>query len=156
MNRLTDVRNSVALGLIAMCCGLLPGCRESKHEDSSHVHEEHFPAHWPVTIFVAADRLQALHADPKSGVSSASVSAEKQWVDLFRWLPELAADSDLTKSDFDRIDAISLKYAILFEKMLEQGQTIETMKSQAGVLDAIEMLQSICQTELRRLQSLQQ
>ena len=95
-------------------------------------------------------RIDYLQKGPESWVSP-----EQQWVDLFRWLPELAADSELSKIEFDQIDAISLKHGISMEKMLEQGKTLEQMKAEPGVSEAIATLQQICREELQRLQTLE-
>jgi len=147
---------ALGLGMLVIGFCLSHGCNAGQTSESTNAHEEHFPPHWPETIFVAADRLAALGSGPAEKAPDSWVSLEQQWVDLFRWLPELAADSELSKIDFDQIDAISLKYGISMEKMLEQGKTLEQMRAEPGVSEAIATLQQICREELQRLQTLEQ
>ena len=147
---------ALGLGMLAIVLCLSFGCNAGEKTESSDAHEEHFPPHWPETIFVAADRLAALESGASEKGPDSWVSLEQQWVDLFRWLPELAADSELSKNDFDQIDAISSKHGISMEKMLEQGKKLEQMKAEPGVSEAIAKLQQICRQELQRLQTLEQ
>jgi hypothetical protein len=147
---------ALGLGMLAIVLCLSFGCNAGEKSESTDAHEEHFPPHWPETIFVAADRLAVLESGSAEKGPDSWVSLEQQWVDLFRWLPELAADSELSKNDFDRIDAISLKHGISMEKMLEQGKKLEQMKAEPGVTEAIATLQQICRQELQRLKTLEQ
>jgi hypothetical protein len=147
---------ALRLGIFMLVFCLGYGCNAGKKSESTDAHEEHFPPHWPETIFVATDRLAALESGSAEKGPDSWVSLEQQWVDLFRWLPELAADSELSKNDFDRIDAISLKHGISMEKMLEQGKKLEQMKAEPGVSEAIATLQQICRQELQRLQTSEQ
>lgn len=148
----------LCLGTLVTWFCMFSGCYGGKQSDSTapqEQREQHFPPHWPETIFVAAERLAALEADGLEKDSSTLVSLEQEWVDLFRWLPELAADSEISKADFDRIDAINMKFGVTMEKMLEQGKTLKQMKSEPGILESIALIQQICREELQRLQSLE-
>ena len=124
-------------------------------DDSAHSEHEHFPAHWPVTIFAASERLTALGGDRGQLDSKEGVSFEREFIDLIRWLPELTADSDLKEPDFNRIDLWSSKYAPLFESMLGEGGTMEAMLAVDGLDFAIKELQKIVQAESERLAAIQ-
>ena len=153
---LAGIFQTLRLGMLVIGFCLSNGCIVGPKSESTDAHEEHFPPHWPETIFVATDRLAALESGSAEKAPDSLVSLEQQWVDLFRWLPELAADSELSKNDFDQIDAISLKHGIRMEKMLEQGKTLEQLIAEPGVAEAIATLQKICREESQRLQTLEQ
>ena len=75
---------------------------EAGHEDE-HDHEHHhvdhlIPDHYPDDFYAAAQRLSELveaFSIGKKVKSKGGVSAEKEYSDLLRWLPELAADLSL-------------------------------------------------------------
>lgn len=122
---------------------------------ADHLEHEHFPAHWPSTIFAASDRLVALKGHSGQWTNTEGVSVERELVDLIRWLPELTADSDLNESDFDRIDSWSSRLAPLLERKLNEGGEMESMLAIDGIGDAIAELQRIVQAESERLAAIQ-
>ena len=73
---------------------MLVGCYTTPKEEEE---EEHFPPHWPVTVFDASKRLKQI-MDSDGVVESKATSIEREIVDLIVWLPELIADSDKTKT----------------------------------------------------------
>ena len=87
---------------------------EAGHEDE-HDHEHHhvdhlIPDHYPDNFYAAAQRLSELveaFANGKKVSSKGDVSAEKEYSDLLRWLPELAADTDLLEPEWNEVDQFS-------------------------------------------------
>jgi hypothetical protein len=134
---------------------LFSGCKQQSSSSDKVEHEEHFPSHWPVTLFAASDRLTRLYAGDAVELTDTKVSFEQEWVDLFRWLPELAADSELTKSDFDKVDAISTRFAIPLEKMYGGKSSFDKMRSVDGMPEALTLLQQICNDEQKRLDAIE-
>ena len=134
---------------------LFSGCKQQSSSGDKVEHEEHFPGHWPVTLFAASDRLIRLHVGDAAELTDSKVSFEQEWVDLFRWLPELAADSELTKSEFDKVDAISTRFAVPLEKMLGEKSSFEKMRSVDGMPEALALLQQICSDERTRLDAIE-
>ncbi|MEC9116371.1 MAG: hypothetical protein VX607_05850, partial [Planctomycetota bacterium] len=87
---------------------------EAGHEDE-HDHEHHhvdhlIPDHYPDDFYAAAQRLSELveaFSIGKKVKSKGGVSAEKEYSDLLRWLPELAADTDLLEPEWNEVDQFS-------------------------------------------------
>ena len=141
--------------LIAIACS---GCNRNLQTDrakaGSKSEHEHFPVHWPKTIFNATDRLNALRRDPMQTAVPPSIPVEKEWLDLIRWLPELVADSDLSESDFTEIDAWSIKYLALVESKLSKGCTLAELVSVDGVSSHMDSLTEVCRMERERIEKL--
>lgn len=143
-------------GVTVAWIGSVAGCYNGNNAGDAEEPEQHFPPHWPETISAATDRLAALAGGSAEKAPHVLVSLEQEWVDLFRWLPELAADSEISKGDFDRIDEVASKYGIQMEKMLEKGNTLKQMTSEPGLAEALAWMQEISLKESSRIQNLEQ
>jgi len=90
-------------------CGISGCFKTATPEEPKHER----PAHKPYSFSAAVERLERLerlHAEISRDLTSprnqtADIFAE--YFDVVRWLPELAADSDLSKELWDRIDTQS-------------------------------------------------
>lgn len=107
----------------------------SGHDDHDEHHPEHFvPEHKPKDFHDLAgqlyDRVQDLAKPPALSVSGdlARTEAIQQFRDIIGWIPELAADSDLQKSDWDAAVALGVELDTLWASHLKSSAT--------GVLDA--------------------
>ena len=135
---------------------LLPfaGCRNqssaSSQEEESH---EHFPVHWPKTIFAASERMSELSKSVEATSSNPEITVEREFIDLIRWLPELAADSELSEKDFNRIDAWSTKTVLLLEEQVTNGKKLKDLVELDGLISNVEMLADVCRLELDRTRS---
>ncbi|QDU30257.1 hypothetical protein ETAA8_53760 [Anatilimnocola aggregata] len=97
---------SLILGLLSLVGGIV-GCGSEAKSD--HL-EHHVPAHRPHDLGEAVQvilvRWEALErewqADPVAARQKLS-----ELIDIVRWLPEIAADSDLAEADWNRVQAIS-------------------------------------------------
>jgi len=84
------------------------GCGDSADE----AHLEHvIPHHKPASAALAVDQLQVRGAERFSGASSADQTAELS--DIISWLPELAADTDVRRPQWERIRDISVELSRL-------------------------------------------
>ena len=94
-------RRSLAIGLL-----LLVGCDRAASVGPA---EHHAPAHLPADYASAVVRLQELHGEILGGRtrSDDSLDAFAEWEDLVRWLPGLAAETDLPEELWNRIADIS-------------------------------------------------
>jgi hypothetical protein len=100
------------LGLLAMAIlASLAGCGAAgdHHSEDDHL-EHHVPAHRPHDLAEAvtqiSQRWPRLEASPGlAGEERAIALAEL--ADIVRWLPELAADSDMEEGPWNRVHAIS-------------------------------------------------
>jgi len=92
---------TLALILLA---AILAGCGEGENQKTSHFEHDHeMPDHWPNDLADSAlkirDRL-SMHQrfpDLRSEMTS-------QIIDIVSWVPEIAADTDLTEEEWIPID----------------------------------------------------
>jgi hypothetical protein len=97
---------------IALATCLLPliaGCGSGgAHPESEH----HVPAHKPADFPAAVRRLQELHAEILAGArhrAADEINAYDEMADIVKWLPELAADSDVPKEPWDQICSLAAR-----------------------------------------------
>jgi hypothetical protein len=119
---------------------MLGGCYTAPKEEEE---EEHFPPHWPVTVFDASKRLKQI-SDSNGAVESKATSIEREFVDLMIWLPELVADSDMTKTEFDEIDSWASKLASEGEVLLGKDAKIAELLRLKGLQESLVALQKLC------------
>ena len=94
------------LAFAGWCALALTGCLASP--DPGAEAEHHRPAHKPAEYPAAVARLRELHEEILSGAvprPSDQIEVHQELSDVVRWLPELAADSDLGKDAWDKIHA---------------------------------------------------
>jgi len=126
------------------------GCRGPNAEEHE---EEHFPPHWPNTIFEASDRLRMI-VDTNGVVESKATSIEQELLDLLEWIPELIADSDMSKADFDSVDPMVVQLAKRIEKGAGEGRSIKDLIATPGLEEAVKRLKQLCEREQARLDAL--
>ncbi len=119
---------------------MLGGCYTAPKEEEE---EEHFPPHWPVSVFEASKRLKQI-SDSNGAVESKATSIEREFVDLVIWLPELVADSDMTKIEFDEIDSWASKLASEGEMLLGKDAKIAELLRLNGLQESLLALQKLC------------
>lgn len=90
----------VAVLLAAASSG---GCAQSLDEHAEH----HDPPHFPGDFVVAVERLRSIQvaASKHEAISSAHPDGDVvlEAADLLHWLPQLAADSDLKRADWNEM-----------------------------------------------------
>lgn len=98
MNRFI-VKRVYSLGIV-LVLATITGCGEEK--ESLHEMDHVTPAHWPGNLQDAAskisERVQRISA--KIGSESDLQLAETELRELIEWVPEVAADSDLSEEDW--------------------------------------------------------
>ena len=92
-----------SLALILLTA-LLLGCGEGKNQKTSHFEHDHeMPDHWPRDLADSAlkirDRLRMHQRFPDLRPKMIS-----EIIDIVSWVPEIAADTDLTEEDWIPID----------------------------------------------------
>ena len=115
------------LDLLIVCslaCALVStGCTTEKSAElqvleqqsggHDHNHDHGIPDHKPVSLADAVNQMPKRHALTISEFSAGHVDRAEQELrelnDFVRWLPELAADSDLGEIDWNLAQSISLK-----------------------------------------------
>ncbi len=130
---------------------------EADHDhDHEHKHEhehEHFPAHWPREIFQASERLDGLLRGTLP--AKEGLPAMREIADLLKWLPVLAADSDLSREDFYRMDAWSTEWTKLATQHAERGGDIGNFPKVDALQKMVDQLIDVCRSEQERLRAMQ-
>ncbi|MFO1002023.1 MAG: hypothetical protein U0936_16945 [Planctomycetaceae bacterium] len=96
------------------------GCnsQEAQHEDE---HLEHFvPAHKPTDYAALVDQLETRIAQQTQSTGSGdgtptagqSATQRQELMDIIGWIPELAADSELQKKDFEMAVSAGAKLSL--------------------------------------------
>lgn len=98
---------------------LLLGCRGGTVEEAEH----HTPPHKPPDYPAAVDRLVELHQEIRSGRSRETHQLDvfTETYDVVRWLPELAADSDLKEGPWNRVHAAARRLEAILTEVLARG-----------------------------------
>lgn len=116
---------------IALLGSSMLGCQKSASQEEAH----HIPAHLPANFEQALVRIEQLVAHVKDGAAleqkPTEVTVETELRDVVRWLPELAAQSDLKEVDWNVVDEATRDLIDSFsqakeppEKWLIQGETL--------------------------------
>lgn len=113
------------------------GCSQDLSEEVGHVHHE-FPEHRPANLkdAVAAIKLRSWELANRGGrVGSLEFF---QLVDIINWVPEMAADSDLKKEEWESAKAAAerLRSKIL-SKQLEIATLESVLKDDLEILEAL-------------------
>lgn len=133
----------------------ISGCGSSE-EHAEDEHLEHFvPAHKPADFAALVEQLEKRIAQqsPSSVASEGapaadqSATARQELIDIIGWIPELAADSELRKQEFETAVSAGagLNIALGFEKPAE-GTTAVDQSSIPKLLDELKALVSKSQT----------
>ena len=137
----------LALLLFLLLLPMLAGCYTAPIEEEE---EEHFPPHWPVTVFEASKRIKQI-VDSDGAVESKATSIEREFVDLIIWLPELVADSDMTKTEFDEIDSWASKMASEGEILLSKDAKISELLRMKGLQESLSVLHKLCDSYVAKM-----
>ena len=96
----------VAVAVLTAVAGCT-GSTASTAEDDGRL-EHHVPAHKPATFAAAVDQIQARCESLATGAAdSPSPQNWSELLDIVRWLPELAGDSDLQRADWEVVQRVS-------------------------------------------------
>lgn len=115
--------------LVVTLCGVsaVAGCSRkevqpdtssaAKHEEHDHEHDHGIPEHKPANFAEAVNQLPRRHkrvaGELKAGHADHAAEQIQQLLDLVRWLPELAGDSDLKKADWEAVQQIATELETL-------------------------------------------
>ena len=138
------------------------GSKDDHHEDhdDEHHHDDHHlehfvPAHKPADYGALVDQLEKRIAGQSPAAGSgegtknpAQLTTERQeLIDIIGWIPELAADSELRKKDFEAAVAAGtrLSIALGFVKQTDGSSPVDASKI-PELLDELKALVSKSQT----------
>lgn len=120
-------RQTNCLGLAVVLSSLcLSGCAPTatvespgtaEHEEQDHEHEHGIPTYKPKTFAAAVRQLSPrwkhISLELNAGHVEHADADLEELLEMIRWLPELAADTDLKKADWDRVQQLSTKLETL-------------------------------------------
>lgn len=143
--RARDLVWRVSLAAMLMtCCGV--GCYRPAPPDEAE-HER--PAHKPYSVAAAVERLEQLHGIISSEAplpQDQPIDIFAEYIDVVRWLPELAADSDLSRERWERIDGRAAELLLCLESLgpLSDDQQREAYRQQSQrIEDHLEALRGL-------------
>ena len=145
-----------------LICGALTlsGCGPSaeSHEDEHEQLEHFFPAHKPHSSGELVEQLalrtrQLAAGDPPSdGSDEGHATALQEFSDIIGWIPELAADSELMKADFESAVATGKKLTTAFaETMGPQKTKAVDMATFERLIDELRKLVTKSQAQKERM-----
>lgn len=110
----------VAIAAVGPCLG----CRRAPSSHDHHHLEHHTPAHKPANLVAGAAaisrRWQMLEAIGDAGERSTRLERWTELTDIIRWLPELAADSDMPEDSWNRVNSLSEQLLSRWEPALDR------------------------------------
>lgn len=124
------------------------GC-EGRHTSSEHVGaEEHeHPAHMPPSFVAAISEVKQRISALKKAKAVDHQAQSQELRDIVRWLPELAGDTDLRKSDWDAVNESSKKMEVLLAPLLDGTDDRSASSSEMEkVVDSLQSLASKSQS----------
>lgn len=98
------------LVIVLMTCGLA-GCsdghsmtvRKDEHEHDDHEHHDHAPKHKPHDYTDGLAELASRYTNLRLQAESDRSTHLAELIDIARWLPELAADSDMPEAEWNLV-----------------------------------------------------
>ena len=116
--------------VVAIVGGLTAGCdfaqwNGSEAETEKLVH--HIPDHRPATYGDAVEQVKRRHAELQAKIAATTSEPLerdlKELIDILTWLPEIAADSELKKADWDMANGGSRKLGTFYEDIRRACQS---------------------------------
>ncbi|MDV6030713.1 MAG: hypothetical protein F9B45_11570 [Phycisphaera sp. RhM] len=115
----------------------LAGCASDGDTKTSHFEHDHeVAAHWPNDLADAAAKIRQ-RLDAAASTSDPSKRLAEEIVDLVSWVPEIAADTDLSEHDWIPLDnaAESLSASL---RAVDNELTAANRKQTAALCELIE------------------
>lgn len=93
--------------------------RDRFHEHDHHV-AEHRPADFPAAVDQISERFDEFRKEYDSGDREHALEDLAALLDIVRWLPEIAADSDLPETPWNRVREIAQRLDGLLTRYVDQ------------------------------------
>lgn len=118
-------RLSLLILLLALsgCGSLVTGSLEEDDHEEEHL-DHHVPAHRPSGFTEAVDQMERRYQklSELAGADGAVPEEEgDEFSDILTWLPEIAADSDMQRADWEQVDTLSAKSLQSFQAWRAAG-----------------------------------
>ena len=142
---------------LALMSGMLLGCQQGQQagehdDDHDHFHEhdhassDHRPGDFAAAVASLSDLNEEIAAEVREGHAHHAEEALHQILDIARWLPEIAADSDMPEDQWNEVDTYSLTLAELIENTsasLHGSDAYDYSQTEADVMQIVGSLQKI-------------
>ena len=117
-------------------CGLLSiavsgcGTETTTSQAADHAEEEHLehfvPEHKPADFSAAVDSVQSRIQQLTSAKESRPRTEElSELGEIIDWLPEIAANSDMRRRNWEQVDAITVELADLFHQLPQRSGVVD-------------------------------
>lgn len=127
---------------------LVVGCVHDGESKTSHFEHDHEVApHWPSDLADAANKLRTRLDAP---VSDQSKQVAKEIADIVSWVPEIAADTNLSEQDWIPLDTASDSLAAKL-RSTDNEMTDECRRQTVALCELIEQLLDKVPTQLPSL-----
>ncbi len=158
--------------LLMLCCGALvalSGCSRSDGlsaesqplsvRDTYEEHDHDLPAHYPESFPAAVDDLARRHDELTSSLVAqvGKIESERfrELRDIAGWLPRLAADSDLTETEWLPVNSAATRIQAAYEALspiVEQRSKFDPQPLLAKVAHELPTLKQIAESNAGRFE----
>lgn len=158
--------------LLVLCCGALvalSGCSRSEGlsaesqplsvRDTYEEHGHDLPAHYPESFPAAVDDLARRHEELTSAflanVAKVDSVRFQELCDVAKWLPRLAADSDLSEAEWLPANAAAARIQAAYEALrplVEQAAKVDPQPLLAKVVHELPTLKQIAESNAGRFE----
>lgn len=110
---------------------LLAGCATAPPTDEPHEHllPAHYPADFRAAVAAVEERLP--------GLAGADDTTRSEFYDIVSWLPQFAADTDLSRREWDRVQAAAATLAAVADGTdADTVAAVETLREVVTALPA--------------------
>jgi hypothetical protein len=128
--------------LLLLLAHAVAGCGGTavEHAEEPHVRPSHHPGSFRGAVAAIDSRTTALNAGPLD--AAAAERAVRELADIVGWLPELAAETELSRREWDRVHAVSRGLGKLLEPVVSRpaagiGPEVRTsLRDSLAILEA--------------------
>jgi hypothetical protein len=119
---------------LALC--LAAGCHSgasSATEEEDHQAPPHKPAGFVQALPAIRDRLAEFQSSDAPFDREARRQQARELKDIIQWLPEMAAETDLRKADWDNVNAASKRMAVRWDEIAPRLVDRPSESGDAGI-----------------------
>jgi hypothetical protein len=115
-----------AVALASGCGGAHARDDQDHHDDHDHL-EHHVPPHKPPDLAAAIEQIDQRFAALQRRPDQGSAQQWQELLDIVRWLPEIAGDSDLPEAEWNVVNRVSGELTPLVERHCAQAAAAEPL-----------------------------
>lgn len=117
----TDMTKIPSLLIVVLGILISSGCTSTVAEEDHAEH--HTPAHRPRDLQAAVDQVRTRWPSGRSSTSTTDGDTSRAELgDIIRWLPEIAGESRLGRSEWDTVHRIAIELEAIHEREGQSGK----------------------------------